>query len=71
MRMERVLLTGGNGYIGSHIASMLIEEGYKVTIVDSLVNSSLSFVNNLKELLSLKDCSLVKNFDFFIYLRFI
>jgi dTDP-L-rhamnose 4-epimerase len=37
--MTRVLITGGAGFIGSHTADMLIENGYKVTILDSLVES--------------------------------
>jgi UDP-glucose 4-epimerase len=35
-----VLLTGGAGYIGTHIAIELIEKGYSVIIVDNLANSS-------------------------------
>jgi len=33
----RVLLTGGAGFIGSHIAEALLEEGAEVVIVDSLL----------------------------------
>ena len=31
-----VLLTGGAGYIGSHIALLLLDQNYKVTIIDNL-----------------------------------
>lgn len=34
-----ILITGGCGYIGSHIAVRLIEQGYQVTILDTLFNS--------------------------------
>lgn len=34
-----ILITGGCGYIGSHIAVRLIEQGYQVTILDILFNS--------------------------------
>lgn len=37
--MAKVLVTGGNGYIGSHTVLELIEQGHHVHIVDSLVNS--------------------------------
>lgn len=34
--MERILITGGAGFIGSHLARHLRANGYKVTILDSL-----------------------------------
>ena len=42
-----ILLTGGLGYIGTHLAYALIEEGYKPIIVDNLSNSYLESLNNL------------------------
>lgn len=35
-----ILLTGGAGFIGSHTAIELIQEGHTVTVVDNLVNAS-------------------------------
>jgi len=34
--MTRVLVTGGAGFVGSHIVDRLIEDGYEVTVVDNL-----------------------------------
>ena len=34
--MESVLLTGGAGFIGSHVARALLADGYEVDIVDNL-----------------------------------
>ncbi len=48
--MKNVLLTGGLGYIGSHIALALIERGYNPVIVDNLYNSSQSTLNTLQKL---------------------
>ena len=42
---KRVLVTGGAGFIGSHLVEMLITEGARVRVVDNLENGSL---NNLK-----------------------
>ena len=39
-----VLLTGGAGYIGSHVALKLIEEGHQVTIVDNLITGSENLI---------------------------
>lgn len=48
--MKRVLLTGGAGYIGSHTAVELLENGYEVVIVDNLVNASKEAVARVEEI---------------------
>ena len=34
---KNILITGGAGYIGSHVSHLLIENGYNVTCIDSLI----------------------------------
>ena len=41
----RLLLTGGAGFIGSHIALLLLQKGYDVVIFDSFENSSINVIN--------------------------
>lgn len=36
---KKIIVTGGAGYIGSHTAVELIEEGYEVILIDNLYNS--------------------------------
>lgn len=38
---KKVLVTGGAGFIGSHVADMAVELGAKVTVVDNLATGSL------------------------------
>mgnify|MGYP000633797796 CR=1 FL=1 len=42
--MKNILLTGGAGYIGSHVAHVLIDKGYKVTVIDSLITGNKHLV---------------------------
>lgn len=42
---SRILVTGGAGYIGSHVAVELIEAGYDVTIIDNLSTGSRDAVD--------------------------
>ena len=41
----KVLVTGGAGFIGSHIVDALIEHGHDVAVVDDLYTGSISHVN--------------------------
>jgi UDP-glucose 4-epimerase len=43
---ERVLVTGGAGFIGSHIVDTLIAEGYDVAIVDNLFTGKRANLNS-------------------------
>ena len=52
--MTRLLLTGGAGFIGSHTSLILLEKGYEVVILDSLVNSSNSVIEKIQEIVSKK-----------------
>ena len=36
----KILLTGGAGYIGSHVSLELLDKGHQVSIIDNLVNGS-------------------------------
>ena len=48
--MRKVLLTGGTGFIGSHTAVSLIEDGYDVVIADDLSNSEESVVDRIEKI---------------------
>ena len=41
---KRVLVTGGAGYIGSHTVKMLLDKGYKVSVLDNLSSGHIGAV---------------------------
>ena len=45
-----ILITGGAGYIGSHTALELLNEGYDVVVYDNLCNSSRESIRRVEEL---------------------
>lgn len=45
MENKKVLITGGAGFIGSNLADALIDKGFKVVIVDSLISGKKEYVN--------------------------
>ena len=53
--MQTILATGGTGYIGSHTCVELLKKGYKVIIIDSLVNSSQKVYSDISFLLNDKN----------------
>lgn len=45
--MKNILITGGAGYIGSHVTEFLIKKKYKITIIDNL-STGYKFLINKK-----------------------
>ncbi|AUC79071.1 UDP-glucose 4-epimerase GalE [Nonlabens sp. MB-3u-79] len=43
----KILVTGGLGYIGSHVVVELQEQGYEVLIIDNLSNTSLDVLDKI------------------------
>jgi UDP-glucose 4-epimerase len=46
--MRKVLITGGAGFIGSHLAEALLEQGDKVQVIDDLSTGSIQNIVHLK-----------------------
>ena len=53
--MKNILITGGTGFIGSHTCLNFLEEGFNITIVDSLKNSSKDVLKGIKGILELSN----------------
>ena len=41
-----ILLTGGAGYIGSHVLLLLKDKGHKVTVIDNLSTGNKNLIPN-------------------------
>ncbi len=48
--MKNILITGGAGYIGSHVSVELLNKNYKVIVYDNLTNSSKISVKRVEEI---------------------
>jgi UDP-glucose 4-epimerase len=56
--MKKVLITGGTGFIGYHLAKRLSSQGHSVTLADNFFRSK--YDADLKELLTRKNVKLIK-----------
>ncbi|RZW57228.1 MAG: UDP-glucose 4-epimerase GalE [Flavobacteriaceae bacterium] len=52
--MPKVLVTGGLGYIGSHTVVELLEQGFEVSIIDDLSNSSLDILDRIESITEIR-----------------
>lgn len=48
MTLKRALVTGGGGFLGSHLCDALLADGYSVIAVDNLLTGRLSNLEHLK-----------------------
>lgn len=46
----KILVTGGNGYIGSHTCVELLENGYEVVVLDNFSNSKKENLDKIKQI---------------------
>jgi UDP-glucose 4-epimerase len=42
--IHKIFLTGGAGFIGSHVVDMLLPQGYEVTVYDNLSNGRMEYI---------------------------
>jgi UDP-glucose 4-epimerase len=51
---SKILVTGGTGYIGSHTAVELINEGFEVVIIDNLYNSEAEVIGRIFQITGIR-----------------
>jgi len=54
MNKNRVLVTGGAGFIGSNLVKGLVEEGHDVVVIDNLSTGSLKKLETVKDKITFK-----------------
>ena len=47
---ETILITGGAGFIGSHLCELLVHQGYRVVAIDNLSTGKLANIEHLRPL---------------------
>ena len=50
MFYEKILITGGTGFIGSHTVVSLLKSGFNAVILDNLCNSSANILPRLEKI---------------------
>lgn len=45
--MKRILITGGAGFLGSHLCDRYLKEGYEVIVMDNLITGNLDNISHL------------------------
>ena len=45
MKKNKVLITGGAGYLGSTLTDLLLDKGYEVTVLDNLMYKQTSLLH--------------------------
>ena len=65
--MRTILITGGAGFIGTHISLVLLEKGYKVFVIDSFENSSEKSLDRVLDLSKNKERISESNTNLFIF----
>ena len=58
-----ILVTGGAGFIGSHLVETLVSDGHKVTVIDNLCTGRLENLSNIKDKINLLNLDISKNDD--------
>ena len=49
--MMKILVTGGDGYLGSHTCLALLEKGYEVVVIDSFLNSKPKAIERIENII--------------------
>ena len=60
--MSKILITGGAGFIGAHLAKRLVKDGHRITVVDNLARGESSRLSDIKEKITFENIDLRHDF---------
>ncbi|MCL4413107.1 MAG: NAD-dependent epimerase/dehydratase family protein [Candidatus Thermoplasmatota archaeon] len=68
--MSNMLISGGNGFLGSYLTDRALKEGYEVTIVDNLSTTKPKNLDKEVEFVKagIENFTSTKRFDFYVHL---
>ena len=67
--MKKVIVTGGAGFIGSHLVEGLVRKNYKVTVLDNLSTGNLKNLSLVKKKIKFIKCDLSKEKNLFLLFK--
>jgi len=62
--MKNALVTGGAGFIGSNLVSLLLKNQYNVVVLDNFSSGKIENLNNLKVKIIKSDLINIQNLEF-------
>ena len=58
----KILVTGGSGFIGSHLCEKLVKDGHSVTVIDNFCIGRKSNLKNIKDKIKIYKRD-IRNYD--------
>lgn len=68
--MANMLISGGNGFLGSYLTDRALKEGYEVTVVDNLSTTKLKNLDKEVEFVKaeIENFTSTKRYDFYVHM---
>jgi UDP-glucose 4-epimerase len=54
MAIQKIVVTGGLGFIGSHTVVELQQAGYEVVVIDDVSNSNIGVLDRIGQIIGIK-----------------